>query len=243
MKLDTQAFTTNSTKPAEDALREFERHQDAQPEETAEDAKRIERGIAEYFLEHILPKKWRDRSRLEACCESRFSEIALDEIDKSHMGDILLWASAGQEFANECALKLAKEYREELESLAVELGYIEGLPGSWRKPTEDEIENVAFFIEMYLMRESGKLSQEAALAHNLIDKHIPAFISKLAESSDSTGQGLLAARTLAGYRNEAGDLIHNAALATTRYIAEKYFWRFEKAARMKGCIAENNSLN
>ncbi|MFS1522732.1 hypothetical protein ACL7TT_01255 [Microbulbifer sp. 2304DJ12-6] len=236
-------FATNSTRPVESALSDFERHQDGQPEETAEDTKRVERGIAEYFLEHILPKKWRDRSRLETCCESRFSEIALDEIDKSRMGDILLWASASQEFANECALKLAKAFREELEPLAVEHGYIEGLPGSWRKPTEDEIENVTFFIEMYLMRESGKLSQEAALAHNLIDKHIPTFIEKLAEGSDSTGQSLLATTALAGYRNEAGDLIHDAALATTRYIAEKYFWQFEKAARTAGYIAENAPLN
>ncbi|WP_444941222.1 hypothetical protein ACJJI3_01380 [Microbulbifer sp. ZKSA004] len=228
-------FGSSSTAPAEDALNAHENHQDSLPDETAADVGRVEAGIAEYVLECILSGD-NGRPLIEAMYRRRFLEIALDELDKFQLKDILQCATANEKFSRSCALKLAREYREELEPRAAEEGHIEGHPLSRRKPTQDEIENTVFFIEMHLFRETGALSNESALARNLLDKHIGKFLEKYAEDCDSTGNGKIAEIAIGGDHTEAGYQYHSIAMETVRFIAEKYFWRFAHAARDAGYL-------
>ncbi|MCO1336712.1 hypothetical protein MO867_20505 [Microbulbifer sp. OS29] len=226
---------TSSTAPTEDALSNYENHQDSLPDETAADVERVEAGITEFLLESIFSGN-QIRPLSEARYRRRFLEIAIDEIDQFKLKDILQCAASNKDFARSCALKLAREYHEELEPRAAEDGHIEGHPLSRRKPTQDEIENTVFFIEMHLFRETGALSNESALARELLDKHIGKFLEKYAEDCDSTGNGKIAEIAIGGDHAEAGYQYHSVAMETVRFIAEKYFWRFAHAARDAGCL-------
>ncbi|MFA0813895.1 hypothetical protein [Microbulbifer epialgicus] len=124
-------YTANSTHPAEDALRSYERHQDSLPDETAADVERIEAGIADYFINRIFLGRHR-LGRLEDDCYVRFLKIAMDEVDEDSLGEFLAFSKKDQceagklssDFADKCAKQVAEEFREELEPLAIEYGYV-----------------------------------------------------------------------------------------------------------------------
>ncbi|WP_444959694.1 hypothetical protein [Microbulbifer sp. VVAC002] len=124
-------YTASSTAPAEDALNAHENHQDSLPDETAAEVERVEAGIADYFMARIFLGVHR-LAKLEARCYERFLEIALDEVDEDKLGELLALSKKDQceagnhssKFADECAKQVAKEFREELEPLAIEYGYV-----------------------------------------------------------------------------------------------------------------------
>ncbi|WHI52688.1 hypothetical protein P3339_07990 [Microbulbifer sp. MLAF003] len=123
--------SSNSTIPTDDALRRFERHQDSLPDETAADTERIESGIADYFLTQIFLSNHR-LNKFEADYLNRFIEIAMDNVNEDNLGEFLKECKTdsceggvkGSKFADKCAKQVAKEFREELEPLAIEYGYV-----------------------------------------------------------------------------------------------------------------------
>ncbi|WNZ54811.1 hypothetical protein QT397_18270 [Microbulbifer sp. MKSA007] len=126
---------SSSTAPTENALNAYEIHQDSLPDETASEAERILAGIADYFINRIFLGSHR-LNRSEADYYGRFLEIAMEEvkeISEDALSEFLALSKkdecqAGKissDFADKCAKQVAKEFREELEPLAIEYGYVQ----------------------------------------------------------------------------------------------------------------------
>ncbi|WP_444893607.1 hypothetical protein ACJJIE_03740 [Microbulbifer sp. TRSA001] len=127
-------YTASSAAPIEDSLNAYENHQDSLPDETSNEAERILAGIADYFINRIFLGSHR-LGRLEAGYYERFLEVAMEEvkeINEDTLSEFLALSKKDQceagklssDFADKCAKQIAKEFREELEPLAIEYAYI-----------------------------------------------------------------------------------------------------------------------